>query len=364
MGELNYSEADSPASVHNAHRNTDGKGINDFLYALYRNTSERISLLLRPFALILGLMLMNIPASPLHASSAHSEKEHLLTDFSATSADLGWYLLNDNVMGGRSDGHFQQEQGELTFAGRTNTNGGGFSSIRTNPLQLDLSSHAGIRLKVRGDGRRYTWRLTTDARWRGRQVSYWADFATVSDAWTTVDIPFSRFIPRVRGYQLDGPALEPGQITGMGLMIYDKQDGPFEIQMARVCAYKEERFVLAQYQWKNRVLVISASTEDDKNLQRQRDLIGLMPEQFTDNDLVLVTLLDNAISRAGERELTTEEVDAARAALEISPGLFTLKLIGKDGSVKMSDDKAIPMTEIYDLINSMPMRQSELSARQ
>lgn len=319
---------------------------------------------MRIFALIFGSILMINPAAPLHASSPHHEQERLLTDFSTASADLGWYLLNDNVMGGRSDGKFQQEQGELTFTGRTNTNGGGFSSIRTNPLQLDLSSHAGIRLKVRGDGRRYTWRLTTDARWRGRQVSYWADFATVSDTSTTVDIPFSRFVPRVRGYQLDGPALAPGQITGMGLMIYDKQDGPFEIRMASVHAYTQESFALAQYRWKNRVLVISAATEEDKNLRGQQDLVALTQDAFTDNNLVLVTLLDNAGSRAGERELKKEEVAAARAALDISPGLFALKLIGKDGSVKLSGEKAIPMTEIYDLINSMPMRQSEISARQ
>ena len=55
--------------------------------------------------------------------------------------------------------------------------------------------------------------------------------------WSTVNIPFSSFIPKYRGYQLDGPALDPGQITGMGLMIYDNQDGPFELHLASVRAY-------------------------------------------------------------------------------------------------------------------------------
>ncbi len=163
--------------------------------------------------------------------------ETLLTDFTPGSADFGWYVVNDNVMGGRSDGTFLERQGTLVFTGNTNTNGGGFSSIRTRPMQADLSRHGGIRLHARGDGRRYTWRLTTTARWRGRQVAYWADFETREGSWTTVDIPFSRFVPRFRGYELDGPALDPGQITGMGLMIYDKQDGPFELHLASVSAY-------------------------------------------------------------------------------------------------------------------------------
>ena len=161
----------------------------------------------------------------------------MLTDFTSTSADLGWYVVNDNVMGGRSEGGFGLEQAELRFTGRTNTNGGGFSSIRTKPLELDLSGHAGIRLHVRGDGRRYTWRLTTAARWRNRQVSYWANFETRNGTWSTVNIPFSSFIPKYRGSQLDGPTLDPGQITGMGLMIYDNEDGAFELHLASVSAY-------------------------------------------------------------------------------------------------------------------------------
>lgn len=161
----------------------------------------------------------------------------LLTDFTSNSSDLGWYVVNDIVMGGRSEGDFKQARGELSFTGRTNTNGGGFSSIRTKPMQLDLSSHAGIQLRIRGDGRRYTWRLATDARWRGKRISYWADFETRDGAWSTVNIPFNSFVPRHRGYELDGPALDPAQITGMGLMIYDKQDGPFRLSLASVRAY-------------------------------------------------------------------------------------------------------------------------------
>lgn len=161
----------------------------------------------------------------------------LITDFGAGLSDLGWYVVNDGVMGGLSEGGFELRPGELLFTGKTNTNGGGFSSIRTMPVALNLSDFEGIRLKILGDGRRYTWQLTTNAMWRGRPVSFWAEFDTRDKEWDIIDIPFSRFEPRFRGRVLDGPALDPGRITGLGLMINDGKDGAFAASLASVGAY-------------------------------------------------------------------------------------------------------------------------------
>ncbi len=175
------------------------------------------------------------PASP---SPNTASVERLLSDFAET--DLGWYIVNDNVMGGRSDGDFRMDGAELVFSGNTNTNGGGFSSIRTRPLDLDLSGYDGIRLRVRGDGRRYTWRLATDARFRGRPIGYWARFDTRDGEWITVDIPFAQFVPRFRGTTLPGPELDLRRITGLGLMIYDGNDGPFRVRLDSVRAYRAD----------------------------------------------------------------------------------------------------------------------------
>ena len=307
---------------------------------------------------------MTSSAPPLHAADTHPGAKLMLADFTADRAGPGWYVVNDNVMGGRSQGDFKVEQGVLRFAGRTNTDGGGFSSIRTRPVKLDLSKYAGIQLQVKGDGRRYTWRLTTDARWRGREISYWADFDTQDNAWSTVEVPFSRFIPQYRGMPLDGPPLDRAQITGMGLMIYDKRDGPFELRLASVHAYSPQAsFALEQYRWKNRVLVASAPTRNDTNLTKLQNDIASTPEEFADRDMVLVTLLDTGTSSAGDRKLTPAEAAETRAALGIQSGSFAMRLIGKDGSVKLSTESAAPVTEIYALIDTMPMRRREESDR-
>ncbi len=313
---------------------------------------------------IAGVMLMTVPVPPSDASDSDAQEGLVLAEFTSARAEPRWYVVNDNVMGGRSEGDFRIEQGELYFAGRTNTDGGGFSSIRTRPVEFALSDYDGIRVRVRGDGRRYTWRLTTDARWRGQEIGYWADFDPGEGAWSTVDIPFSRFVPRYRGTRLDGPELDPARITGMGLMIYDNLDGPFELRLKSVHAYSMQApFALEQYRWEHRVLLVSAPVPDDTDLLEVQNQLASTREEFADRDMVLVTLLDNGTSTAGGRELTVAEAAAARAALGIPAGSFALRLIGKDGSVKIARDSAVPMPEIFALIDTMPMRQREISDR-
>jgi len=186
-----------------------------------------------------SIILLALLFAPLNASEADKLDSLSLTDFNADSPDLGWYVQNDNVMGGKSEGGFAISSGQLIFSGNTNTNGGGFSSIRTKPLKQDLSVYTGIRVKVKADGRRYTWGIQTDARWRGRRINYWADFDTLADETSVIDIPFLNFLPQFRGFKLDGPELDTSQITEFALYQYDKTDGPFEILLINVEAYME-----------------------------------------------------------------------------------------------------------------------------
>ena len=197
------------------------------------NIKTHLSIEATPFRVTILLVLL---CSSLSASESKVDTLSI-TRFNSDSPDLGWYVQNDNVMGGRSEGGFNISLEELIFSGNTNTNGGGFSSIRTEPLRLNLSGYDGIRVKIKADGRRYTWQLQTGARWRGRQVNYWAEFDTLVDEVSVIHIPFTKFFPQFRGYRLDGPDLDVSQITQLGLYIYDKKDGPFELRLMSVEAY-------------------------------------------------------------------------------------------------------------------------------
>lgn len=165
-------------------------------------------------------------------SSAKEGSRQLVIDFTSKHAGELWRVLNDNVMGGRSKGGFEMGESTLYFSGRTNTNGGGFSSIRTVPIELDLSGSENIKLRVKGDGRRYIFTMQTTARatWFFR-VNYWHTFETKADEWTEVTLPLEDFYPTHHGRRLRGPRLDTSDIRGLGLMIYDKQDGPFALEV-------------------------------------------------------------------------------------------------------------------------------------
>jgi monofunctional biosynthetic peptidoglycan transglycosylase len=168
------------------------------------------------------------------AASASALDERLLTDFVTPALDLQWRVVNDNVMGGRSNGGFRLTGDALRFTGATNTNGGGFSSIRTVPQRLDLSDYTGLRMRVRGDGRTYTMRLSSSE----RRISYWADLPTLDDRWVEVVIPFDVFWPNWRGRKLDQGPIDPADIRGLGVMIYDGFDGAFALEIDWIKAIK------------------------------------------------------------------------------------------------------------------------------
>ncbi len=157
----------------------------------------------------------------------------VLTTFDSPETDLEWRVINDNVMGGRSVGGFTVADGVLVFSGATNTDGGGFASIRSAARDLDLGDCQGLRLRVRGDGRAYTFRLSTDQ----TAISYWARFQTRQDGWQDVELPFSSFWPNWRGRGLDAPPVVPADVRELGIMINDKSDGSFKLEVDSIRAF-------------------------------------------------------------------------------------------------------------------------------
>jgi hypothetical protein len=75
---------------------------------------------LKQFSLFLGLLLMTCPGPPRDASGSHPEGERILTDFTTTSSDLGWYdgpfeLHLASVRAYATDAPFDRKEVDLTY---------------------------------------------------------------------------------------------------------------------------------------------------------------------------------------------------------------------------------------------------------
>lgn len=153
-----------------------------------------------------------------------------LTDFTDATPDLAWRVVDDAVMGGRSRGRLRLEPGRLRFTGETVTDGGGFSSVRSGVLPPVPAGTRAFRLTVRGDERGWYLRAEDAA-----GNAWWAELPPVSPGReAVVEVPVAAFRPRFRGRWLPGGPPEPSAIRGLGLIVTDGRDGPFDLEVRLV----------------------------------------------------------------------------------------------------------------------------------
>jgi hypothetical protein len=146
-----------------------------------------------------------------------------------------WRTVLDGVMGGRSTGNRFAQDNHMVFKGSINTNGGGFSSIRRPMSRGDMSGAKSLKLRVKQDGRAYRLTFRTNARFRGRSISYQLPIPkTPVGDWVDVTLPLKDFRTSVFGRDVPAPQFDPNEVREMGIILADGIDGPFEIAIAEI----------------------------------------------------------------------------------------------------------------------------------
>ncbi|WP_080837110.1 DUF4174 domain-containing protein [Agrobacterium genomosp. 13] len=116
---------------------------------------------------------------------------------------------------------------------------------------------------------------------------------------------------------------------------------------------------LAALEWKNRVVVVFGNPEDPK-LDQQIALLASQENELTDRDMFIIRV-SGGEARAvyGDGDNLRLDAAAIRKDADVSDGPFQVVLLGKDGSVKLRSKRIVENIEIFDLIDSMPMRRAE-----
>ncbi len=143
-----------------------------------------------------------------------------------------WYIVNDGVMGGLSKGQISlNKHSHALFEGFVTTeNNGGFTSVRYPFKRKDVSEFESVKIRVKGDGKRYQFRIKESEEQR---YSYIKEFET-SGEWETISIPFNSFYPSFRGRKLDRPNYNGQQMEEVTFLIGNKKKESFSLEIESI----------------------------------------------------------------------------------------------------------------------------------
>ncbi|NJX16736.1 CIA30 family protein [Tamlana crocina] len=158
---------------------------------------------------------------------------HTIFTFNKTSNLEHWKVVDDAVMGGKSSGHFKLNQdGMGMFYGKVSLdNNGGFSSLRYRGDSIDTQGFQEIVLRIKGDGKRYQFRVKANLDDNHSYVSYF----TTTGEWQTINMALKDLFPRFRGRNLSIPKFSGEAIEELGFLLANKKTENFTLLLESIC---------------------------------------------------------------------------------------------------------------------------------
>ncbi len=167
-------------------------------------------------ALIIFIQLLNLPSY----------------DFGNTKDGYNWVVINDGVMGGLSRGIATLDENSIQFRGTISfANNGGFASLRSNRVRLDVSEVEYIEIKYRLKGLSFSLMLEQSNRFWLPYYSY--PLETTNEEWVTMKIPIEEFYETRLG-DYTGRNLNKNRtndIIRIGFISRDKKAEAFELEI-------------------------------------------------------------------------------------------------------------------------------------
>lgn len=125
--------------------------------------------------------------------------------------------------------------------------------------------------------------------------------------------------------------------------------------MALLFNFPDKEYVLKDFRWKNRLILIGGENQDC--ISNQTD--AFLDQRLENKDRRLL------IFRWNEQNKTFHDVENGFVLKEPNfKRSFELRLYGLDGGLKVGENQVIDPQYIYDLIDAMPMRLQELRKKE
>lgn len=153
----------------------------------------------------------------------------VLFDFNTITEINNWRIVDDVVMGGKSNGNFSiSNDGYAIFKGTVSLkNNGGFSMVQHTFKSKKVKAFSKVTIRLKGDGKTYQFRLKTSV---NDYYSYVLPFKTSGD-WETIEIPFNMMYPAFRGKKLDTVNYPGEQMEQIAFLIGNKKAEDFKLMI-------------------------------------------------------------------------------------------------------------------------------------
>lgn len=147
-----------------------------------------------------------------------------------------WKIVGDNVMGGKSNGKFTiNEKGNGVFEGKVSLeNNGGFAMVQYHFNPISVKGISKVLLKVKGDGKRYQFRVKCKKTDFYSYVHYFSTSPSNKEDWETIELTLSKMEPKYRGRSLDIKNFDCETIAEIGILIGNKKAEGFRLEIGGV----------------------------------------------------------------------------------------------------------------------------------
>ena len=150
-----------------------------------------------------------------------------LIKFNLDSTISNWRIVNDVVMGGKSNGNFElNDEGLGVFYGNVSLeNNGGFSMVQYPFEPKMVNDYSKISIRLKGDGKTYQFRVKSKT---NEKHSYVIPFETSGD-WENIELSFNSLYPAFRGKKLNTTNYPGEQMELIAFLIGNKAAENFKL---------------------------------------------------------------------------------------------------------------------------------------
>lgn len=117
------------------------------------------------------------------------------------------------------------------------------------------------------------------------------------------------------------------------------------------------------HEWKDRLLLVISKSEKDTLFQKQINVLEEKQSELQDRKLVVYSITDEAYKTGFKSQEKWTKSTMLFDSFNPRKNPFKILLIGLDGDIKLEQKELLSIEKLFNTIDSMPMRRTELSTR-